>query len=203
MSEKNRCKPTSCPTPRGQAHQPTSFWMHDPDQVFRCLRLSDGDRFLDLGCGLGDYSMYASPIVGNGGVVYALDRSEELMNGLNKEANAQGLRNIKTLVADITGPLPIEDFSIDVCLLATVLHIPDVNRGRNTLFNEIRRVLKPSGQLAILECKKEVIPFGPPLDMRLSQEELETFVPEHAFVKIDSVDLGYNYLIQFALKGGS
>ena len=106
-------------------------------------------------------------------------------------------------MADITDPLPIEDCSIDACLLATVLHIPDVSKGRKRLFNEIRRVLKPNGRLAVLECKKEDMPFGPPLHMRLSQEELETFVPEYGFVKIDSVDLGYNYLIQFALKGES
>jgi SAM-dependent methyltransferase len=179
---------------------PSSFAMHDPELVFGGLKLKEGDVFLDLGCGSGDYAIHASKLVGDSGSVYALDIWEELIGGLIEEANAQGLRNIKAMVSDITRPLPVEDQSVDVCLIATVLHMPNVAENHRSLFGEIRRVLKPDGRVAVIECKKKDLPFGPPLEARLAPEELEDLIAPAGFKKVDLVDLGYNYLIQFGVK---
>ena len=179
---------------------PGSFWMHDPEVVFRELNLKDGDRFLDMGCGPGDYAVRASQIVGNPGVVYALDIWEKMIDDLKTKADSQGFKNIKAMVADITDPLPIEDSCIDVCFIATVLHIPDLARVWRSLFTEIRRVLKPGGRIAIIECKMEAQPLGPPIHMRLSPEEVEDLITQYGFEKVGLADLGYNYMIQFAVK---
>ena len=127
---------------------PSSFWMHDPEVVFDALALKPGDHFLDLGCGPGEYSIYAATRVGDSGVVHALEKWGYMVEGLKQEAQAQGLNNLKPMTADITEPLPIEDKSIDVCLLSTVLHIFGLSRIERPLFNEIRRVLKPGGRVA-------------------------------------------------------
>ena len=177
-----------------------SFWMHDPEVVFRELNLKNGDRFLDMGCGPGDYAIWASQIVGNHGVVYALDIRGKMIGDLEERANSEGFKNIKTMVSDITNPLPIQDSSIDVCFIATVLHIPDVARDWRRVFTEIRRVLKPGGRIAIIECKKEDQPFGPPRHMRLSPKDLEDSITPYGFEKVGLADLGCNYMIQFAVK---
>ena len=102
------------------------------------------------------------------------------------------------MTADIAAaPLPIEGDSIDVCFVATVLHALDLAKDGDTLFNEIRRVLKPGGRVVIIECKKEDMLFGPPLHMRLSTEELEDSMTPYGFERTSLVDLGYNYMIQF------
>ena len=41
---------------------------------------------------------------------------------------------------------------------------------------EIERLLKPEATLAILEMKKEDTPFGPPLNLRYSPEELKQMI---------------------------
>jgi ubiquinone/menaquinone biosynthesis C-methylase UbiE len=191
MTDEHKCKDDH------HHHGPTSFWMQDSARVFGALGLREGDAFADLGCGLGDYALAASPLVGESGIVYALDAEPKLIDDLRKKANAQGLKNIRTMVSDVTTALPIEDDCIDVCLMATVLHIPRVTEGQTEVFTEIRRILKPDGRLAIIECKKHDPSFGPPLHMRLSAEEIEDFATACGFVKLDLVDLGYNYLIQF------
>jgi ubiquinone/menaquinone biosynthesis C-methylase UbiE len=173
--------------------------MHDPEVIFNVLKLKEGDLFLDLGCGPGEYSIEASRIIGNSGLVYALDKSQYMIDCLRAEADSQGLKNIKTMVSDITCPLPIEDGCIDVCLISTVLHIPEVTKQMRAIFTEVRRVLKPRGRSAIIECKKEVTPFGPPINLRLSPQELESLMAEYGFEKISLVDLGYNYMIQFSI----
>ena len=152
---------------------PSSFWMHDPKQVFAALKLRSGDCLLDLGCGPGDYSLQASTLIGDSGLVYALDRRQEAMLRIKEKIMARGCSNILPMEADIRQPLPIADGCVDVCLLFTVLHIPQVRNAGPTLFTEIRRVLKHGGRLAIIECKKEEQDFGPPIHMRLSPQEID------------------------------
>jgi ubiquinone/menaquinone biosynthesis C-methylase UbiE len=178
----------------------SSFTLHDPALIFNELALKKGNNFLDIGCGAGDYSIQAAKEVGNTGIVYALDRWDEVIENLRKKVKSQGLTNIEAMVSDITQSLPIADNIIDICLLATVLHIPDVVKSEKGLFTEIQRVLKPDGCMAIVEIKKEDMPFGPPLHMRLSSEDVEALVMKYGFLKISYVDLGYSYMTQFRLR---
>ena len=76
-----------------------------------------------------------------------------MIEALKQEAHTQRLKNLKAITSDITEPLPIEDNCIDVCLMATVLHIPSVSKRVGTLFNEIRRVLKLSRRPAFRLCQ--------------------------------------------------
>jgi len=179
---------------------PSSYWIHDPKVVFDSLALKPGDCFLDLGCGPGDYTIRASEIVGDSGIVYALDVSQAMIDEVRKEATRRGIKNIRATVCDVTGPLPVDNDSIDICLLATVLHIPAVTGKMSALFTEVRRVLKPGGRFAIIECKKDDMRFGPPREMRLSQEDVEASMKPHGFRKTTLTDLGYNYLVQFVMK---
>lgn len=152
-----------------------------------------------MGCGPGEYSIHAAGMVGNSGVVYALEKWAYMIAGLKEEADDRGIGNIKPITADITDPLPINDQSIDVCFLSTVLHIFKLSKIEKTLFTEIRRILKPGGRVAVIECKKEDRPSGPPKHMRLSPEELEASIIKYGFKKVGLKDLGYNYLIQFEI----
>lgn len=178
----------------------SSFKMHDPDHVFAELHLKEGDVFLDLGCGPGDYTMHASRFVGESGAVCALDRLESNIAELTQTAIEEGLGNITATVSDITGPLPIDDECVDVCLLATVLHIPDVTRSAEKLCDEIRRVLKPDGRLVVIDCHKKDLRFGPPEHMRLSAGEAIDLMEKCGFKFLRRADLGYNYMIQFTVE---
>jgi ubiquinone/menaquinone biosynthesis C-methylase UbiE len=184
-----------------EAHRsgPSSFGMHDTDFVFEKLDLKPGGVFLDLGCGPGDYAMYASLIVGETGMVYAIDKWERMVTGICTEAAMMGYANVCSVLADICAPLPLGDASVDVCLFATVMHTLNMARDGSAVFGEVRRVLKPAGRLAIINCKKEDQPFGPPIEKRFSPQETEKLVVPCGFRTLEQVDLGYNYLIQFRI----
>lgn len=179
---------------------PSSFWMQDPDMVFRELDLKEGDTFLDIGCGTGDYAIRAGTEVGRNGTVYATDIQEGLIQGLVSRAQDEGLDNIRAFVNDIQNPLPFEDSCVDICFISTVLHSLDLNQIGPRLLREIQRVLKPGGRLAIIECSKENLTFGPPLHMRISADELEKYLSFYGFVQISNTDLGFNYLSIFQVK---
>lgn len=178
----------------------SSFDMHNSDLALKKMALKKGDIFLDLGCGAGDYSIRAAKLVGEKGKVYALDIQSKIPESVCKEAIKQGISNIYPVVSDICKQIDISDNSIDMCLVATVLHIFSNSSERYKLFSEIKRVIRPGGKLVVIECKKEVSSFGPPINMRISPEELEQSFLEHDFEKVEFVDLGSNYMGIFTLK---
>jgi ubiquinone/menaquinone biosynthesis C-methylase UbiE len=176
---------------------PTSYHIQNPDIVFKELNLKLGDIFLDIGCGSGDYSIHASKIVGVSGKVYSLDKPEETIKIFKEKISKLKIHNIETKVSDITKELPLEDSSIDVCLVSTVLHAINFDKYKETVFKEIYRVLKPFGRLITIDCSKKDLSFGPPESMRLDSEEIEKSAKQIGFKKINHIDLGFNYLNQF------
>lgn len=180
--------------------RPSSFWMQDAELVFSALSLNTGDVFADIGCGCGEYAIYASNQIGETGVVYALDKSETLISNLVQQISVEHITNLIPVVADITETLPVKSSSVDICLLATVLHIPEIARHTHTLCSEIHRILKPAGRLAVIECSMKDLSFGPPPDMRLSPDVLCSTITSSNFTKISELDIGFNYLLQFASR---
>jgi len=175
----------------------SSFDRIDTKIVFKELDLKKGEVLFDIGCGAGDYSIKAAELVGDSGFVYALDQWEEIALKLNEKAASLGIKNIKTLTSNIIEVLPVESDSCDVCLIVMVLHGIDLSVHGEALFNEIHRILKPSGRLAIIEIKKEETSFGPPLNIRLSADDFENYLKNYSFEKISVTDLESCYLIQF------
>lgn len=182
---------------RHEKHGPSSFKMHNSILAFEKMNLEKGDVFADLGCGSGDYSLYASQLVGEKGKVYAVDLWPEMLESLNKEARQMQKNNIVTVESDICKSIMLEDNCADHCLISTVMHAQKVSGQCENLFPEINRILKPGAFLTIIECKKEEVSFGPPLSMRISPEELEKGVFSHGFRKTNYVDLGCNYMMTF------
>jgi ubiquinone/menaquinone biosynthesis C-methylase UbiE len=64
------------------------------------------------------------------------------------------------------------------------------------VLNEIVRVVKPAGRLAVMEFKKIDGPPGPPKHIRLTPEDVADMIDPYGFQKERTVDVGpYNYLI--------
>jgi len=203
MNHENNCRNTNSKMHdcrhMGKRRGPSSFFKHDSVRVFEQLALKEGDAVLDLGCGAGDYSIFAAKQVGESGYVYALDLHQGMLDNVKKEAMAQGIINLYPVFSDIRDRIDLPDDLIDTCLLATVLHTMSLPSESKKLFGEVRRVLKPEGKLAVIECKKENTLHGPPLQMRISPQELEKALGENGFKKTAYIDLGFNYMMTFDL----
>ena len=180
--------------------RPNSYWMQDADEVFRVMAVKEGDCFVDMGCGQGKYSLHASRLVGSGGKVIALDRGESNLRELKQRINGDRIQNIQVDVANIAEHIPVASDSADVCMLATVLHSLDLDSEGAVLFSEIKRILKPGGHVAILECKKENTGFGPPLSMRCSPEEMEKLLKTYGLTTSHVALFHYSYLLMAGLE---
>jgi ubiquinone/menaquinone biosynthesis C-methylase UbiE len=175
----------------------SSFDLIDAEKAFAVIDVKPDSRFLDLACGIGAYSIEIANTIGEKGIVYAVDLWQEGIDALNREIDKRGIRNIRPIVADIRKKLPIEENSIDSCLLATILH--DLSKeDRKPTLREITRLVKPGGMLNIIEFKKIDKGPGPPLHIRLEEKEIEELVTQYGFAKIAGSDVGeFNYLVKY------
>jgi len=189
-------KARSHPTGAGKS----SFELIDSAKLFRELDLKKGITFLDLACGWGIYSLAVSEIIGNDGQVVAVDLWEEGILSLKNKAVAKGIQNITALVNDASHHLPIDHASVDVCLMATVLHDFVGDHVERDVMKEIVRVVKPNGTLAVLEYKKTDGPPGPPKSVKLSPQEVDKILSSYGFKQERVTEVGPNHYLQIFIK---
>ena len=181
----------------------SSFDLVDARKLFEALHLSKGSVLADLGCGPGEYAIEAALRVGEQGCVYAIDLWEEGLVVLRTQAEFLGLPHLKVLDSDICATLPLEDHSIDVCLVATVLHDLVREGCADGTLEEARRILRPQGVLAIVEFKKFDGHPGPPIEVKLAPDQVERITASHGFTRKEVAEIGpYNYLITFSIPAG-
>lgn len=124
-----------------------------------------GQTVLDFGCGSGTYTIPTAKIVGESGLVYALDVSGTALDKMEKRADREGLKNIARIDAS-EFDVRLEDASIDHVLLIDVLQeIGD----REALFDRFYRILKLGGALIVYP-------------MHIAEEEVMKLATKRPFV---------------------
>jgi len=169
----------------------------DPEAILKEIGLKLGDTFIDIGCGPGYFTIPAAKIVGEGGKVLALDNSLYVIDTLNGKAEAAGLTNITARVG-LAEHFVMCEACADFVFFGIVLH--DFN-DRNAALKNARRMLKKSGKLIDLDFKKIPMSFGPPVKLKLSEEEAERLFEDAGF-KIKSLRTiePYSYLLIAGLE---
>jgi ubiquinone/menaquinone biosynthesis C-methylase UbiE len=178
----------------------SSFQLVDAEKILEELHLKNGMTILDMACGQGQYAVEFSKIVGEEGLIYAVDLWVENIVQLKKAISVAGIKNIKAIVADVSKVMPIDNDCVDVCLMAAVLHDLILEKAADDAIKEVVRVLKPNGLLAIIEFEKIEGTPGPPKKIRIDQDEVESIVTPFGFIKNEVKEVGaYIYLMTFVL----
>ena len=169
-----------------------------PDQIFKQIDIEEGMTIADLGCGSGFMTTKAAQIVGDEGKVWAVDVQKRALSEINSNIKLHGLRNTKTLRANIEkiGSLPIEENSVDISLLVQVLH---QSKLRKDIFEETKRITKLKGKIIIVEWRKEDIPMGTPMEYRVDRNQLLKEAESAGLQHIEDLEVGnhhYGFLMQ-------
>jgi ubiquinone/menaquinone biosynthesis C-methylase UbiE len=139
-----------------------------PEKLLRDLGLREGMTLADIGCGPGFFTIPAAQIVGPTGQALAADIQGEMLSSVRSRALEHGLNNVR-IVKTNDREIPISEGTCDFALLAFMLHEVD---HRASFLHRAARILKPGGRLIVLEWDKVAEPMGPPVEDRLSPEEL-------------------------------
>ncbi len=179
----------------------SSFELIEAGKLFQILALKPRFTVLDMGCGPGAYSIAMAKIIGDGGRVHAADLWAEGIERIKERVECLGLKNLWPIIADVSRTLPLSGDSMDLILMATVLHDLEEAASRDGALAEARRLLKRHGTFAVVEFKKVPGPPGPPISIRLSPDDVTALVEPFGFARTGLHEVGpYNYLMTFTPK---
>lgn len=132
---------------------------HPSGTLRKALDPQPGERFLELGPGLGHHAVDVATWIGRDGTLHVLDVQAVMLEETMRRAGHRGLVNVTPVLADATGTLPFPDGAFDAAYLVGVLgEIPDRARA----LSELHRVLDIRGRLVVGEIAgdPDFVPFG-------------------------------------------
>jgi ubiquinone/menaquinone biosynthesis C-methylase UbiE len=143
--------PTPCPASHAWVLETRLARWH-ARRIVRHVDLRSGMRVLDVGCGVGRFTMLLSESVGPKGEVVALDLQCEMLKRTRERAAALGTANITTVQGG-AGEGKVASLKFDRALMASVLgEIP--LQKRPPALREIRQSLEPDGILYVVEVAR-------------------------------------------------
>ena len=142
----------------------------DPAQALRAVGIHAGTVVADIGTGTGAYALPLARLLGDNGRVYAIDIQQDLLTKLANEAKRQGLDTIEVIWgdADRAGGTKLADNSVDMVLLSNTLFQLE---AKDVALTEARRILKPEGQLVIIDWSESFNGLGPHKDDVVTSEQ--------------------------------
>lgn len=173
----------------------------DPEKALKEGGIQIGFKVADLGCGnLGHFVFPAAEMVGEKGVVYAVDILPAVLQNIQNQAKFLGVTNVVPVWADLEkiNGMKIENGSIDLALLInTLFQVKD----KETVLKEAWRILKTGGTLLVGDWKLESSPLGPPLALRVNPKDIQNLAEKVGFILERSFELGpYHFGLIFKKK---
>lgn len=159
-------------------------------EIINLLELKPDYVVADLGCGTGYFSI---PMARKVKKVYGIDIQNEMLTFLEQKIRKQKIENIKTLLSK-ENKIPLQDQSVNLLISVNTLH---EFRDKGSIINEMRRVLKADGQIAIVDFRKEDTNVGPPVSIRVSKEQAKSLFKKNGLKALKTYDLKFHYLIFF------
>lgn len=136
-----------------------------PDRVIAALGLKAGQSVADIGAGTGYFSMRLAKSAATP-AVYAVDIEAKMVEYLKGRAAREGLKNVTAVQASAESPnIPVP---VDTILVVDTFHHI---ANRVEYFRKLRASIKPGGQLAIVDFRKDS-PDGPPVEFRFTADQI-------------------------------
>jgi ubiquinone/menaquinone biosynthesis C-methylase UbiE len=116
--------------------------------------VAEGQTVVDYGCGPGYFTLAAAELVGPAGKVYAIDVEPSMVALVTKRATDARFSNVEAGLSDGTNaPVPAAVADFVVCVL--IMHYQETHDDRVAVARDIARVLKPGGQVMLVQWKSE------------------------------------------------
>ena len=165
----------------------------DPYLLFEKAHLREGMFVADFGCGRTGHIVFpAAAVIGERGVMYAVDILKDTLAGIAKRAELENMRNVHTVWSNVEkyGATAIPAQTLDLIFLVNILfHAADPTR----MLAEAKRLLKDKARLAAVDWKRSDLPFGPK-EKLVSFDHIKQWGQENNFVVQEEFDMGrYHY----------
>ena len=158
-----------------------------PEKVLDVLNLTAGERIADIGAGSGYFTIPAALSVGPGGVVWAIDISQDMLDYVAKRAGINDLGNVRTKkVPDDDPQLPAG--GIDTILMIDTWHyIQDAAYAK-----KMRAGLADGGRVVIIDYipkPRAERRWGPSPEDQCSRESVDEDMAAAGLVPVKVMNL--------------
>jgi ubiquinone/menaquinone biosynthesis C-methylase UbiE len=154
-----------------------------PDEALNIIGVKKNTTVADIGAGSGYMTVKLSKKVGPGGVVYAVDIQQRMLDLLDARLKSAKLTNVKPVLSAVDDPrLPAA--SLDLALMVDVYH--EFSQPQ-AMLQRLHEALKPGARMVLLEYRKEdpSIPIRP--EHKMSVDEAKKEIEPEGF-KLTRVD---------------
>jgi ubiquinone/menaquinone biosynthesis C-methylase UbiE len=181
----------------GMLDDPKRDAYQKPHEVLAALKLKPGEVIADIGAGSGYFSFRLAHHVGAKGKVYAVDVSPDMIRYINRRIRDTKTTNVVSILAEPDDPL-LADRSVDRFFICDVWHHVEDQAKYLSL---MKKMLKPGGEVVMVDFHKKELPFGPPLQMKIAREDLIKQMESNGYrLNREYTFLPYQYFLVFAPK---
>ncbi len=158
-----------------------------PQAVVETMRIAPTETIADIGAGTGYFTRRFAAVAKT---VYAVEVDTRLVDRLAATAPA----NVRAVLGARDDPrLPRAE--IDTVFVCNVLHHID---NRPAYYRNLRQAMRRGARLVIVDFHKREAPLGPPLAMRLAEDEVARELTAAGFVLAAKRDfLPHQYYLEF------
>ncbi len=166
-----------------------------PHEVLTALAIKLGETIADIGAGSGYFTFRLSHFVGPKGKIYAVDVSPDMILYINRRIRDLKINNVISVLADPDDPL-LPDRAVNRFFFSESWHHIANQTKYLTL---MKRMLKPGGEVVMIDFHKKETPVGPPMEMRIAREDLIKQMERNGFrLAKEHTFLPYQYFLVFS-----
>ena len=178
----------------GMLDDPKRDVYQKPHEVLKALAIKPGEVIADIGAGSGYFTFRLAHHVGDKGRVYAVDISPDMIRHLNRRIRELKATNVTAILADADDPL-LADASIDRFFFSDSWHHIE---NQSKYLSLIKKMLKPGGEIIMIDFHKKELPVGPPMQMKIAREDLIRQMESNGFrLTKEHTFLPYQYFLVF------
>ena len=168
-----------------------------PREVVSALKIEESEVIADIGAGSGYFTFRLAEAAGAKGRVYAVDVSPDMIVHLNRRIRDLNVKNVVTKLSAPDDPL-LGDASVNRVLICDTWH----HIGSHDKYLALlKKILKPGGQVVMIDFKKIKTPVGPPMEMRIDRDDLVREMEANGFqLETEHTFLEYQYFLVFKVK---
>jgi cyclopropane fatty-acyl-phospholipid synthase-like methyltransferase len=162
-----------------------------PEKVLKYLGKLKGKTIMDIGAGSGYFSV---KLAAAGARVIAADVNDEFQAYLKKRMEDNNIKNIELRKIPYDSP-SLKAHEVDMVLIVNTYHHIE---NRPDYFAKVKAGLKNDGELVIVDFFKTETPVGPPVDHKVSMDEVIAELKQSGYsaFTVEASLLPYQYIIR-------
>ncbi|HEV8724534.1 MAG TPA: methyltransferase domain-containing protein [Candidatus Binatia bacterium] len=181
----------------GSLEDPKRDAYQKPHEVLTALNLKPGEVIADIGAGSGYFTFRLAHQVSAKGKIYAVDVSPDMILHINRRIRELKATNVVAVLADPDDPL-LPDHSVNRFFFSDSWHHID---NQTKYLSLMKKMLKPNGEVVMIDFHKKDLPVGPPMQMKIAREDLIKQMNSNGFrLAKEHTFLPYQYFLVFVVK---